>query len=87
MNMPLSNTKIPVISIVFILSIFLSNSSRNAWSANLEAAGSKTSTQTFVTYKYIDPMTRMEVFRMLIPKGWKAEGDVKWLENQSTHRR
>jgi hypothetical protein len=81
MNMSLNNYKIPVITIVFILSIFSSICLRNAWSANLEAAGSKTSTQTFVTYKYIDPMTRMEVFRILIPKGWKAEGDVKWSEN------
>jgi hypothetical protein len=35
-----------------------------------------TNAQTFVTYKYIDPMTGMEAFRLLIPKGWRAEGEV-----------
>ncbi len=37
--------------------------------------------QTFVTYKYIDPMTGMEAFRLLIPKGWKAQGSIKWSSN------
>lgn len=36
---------------------------------------------TFVTYKYIDPMTGIEVFRLLIPKGWKAEGRIAWSAN------
>ena len=80
MSIPL-NIKIPVIAIVLALSIFSSIYSRNAWSANVGDAGPKTNTQTFVTYKYIDSMTNMEVFRILIPKGWKAEGDVKWSEN------
>lgn len=35
-------------------------------------------TQTFVTYKYIDPACRLEAFRLLIPKNWRAEGSVKW---------
>lgn len=38
-------------------------------------------TQTFVTYRYRDPLTGMEAFRLLIPKGWKAEGSVQWSEN------
>jgi hypothetical protein len=37
--------------------------------------------QTFTTYKYIDPMTGMEAFRLLIPKGWRAEGGIKWSAN------
>ena len=36
---------------------------------------------TFVTYKYIDPMVGMETFRLLIPKGWQAEGAVTWSAN------
>jgi hypothetical protein len=34
--------------------------------------------QTFVTYKYIDPLTALQVFSMLVPKGWKVEGGVTW---------
>lgn len=37
--------------------------------------------QTFVTYKYTDPMTGMEAFRLLIPKGWRAEGKITWSSN------
>lgn len=37
--------------------------------------------RTFVTYKYIDPMTGMEAFHLLIPKGWKAQGAIKWSSN------
>jgi hypothetical protein len=36
---------------------------------------------TFVTYKYIDPMVGMEAFRLLIPKGWQAEGKITWSSN------
>jgi hypothetical protein len=36
---------------------------------------------TFVSYKYIDPMTGMEAFRLLIPKGWQASGAVSWSPN------
>lgn len=38
----------------------------------------KGSTQTFITYKYIDPACGLEVFRLLIPKNWQAQGSVKW---------
>jgi len=40
-----------------------------------------TNVQTFVTYKYVDPTSGMEAFRLLIPKGWQAEGGVKWSPN------
>lgn len=43
-----------------------------------KTAGNK---QSFVTYKYIDPMAGMEAFRLLIPKGWQAEGAVTWSAN------
>ena len=41
----------------------------------------KANFQTFVTYKYTDPMTGMEAFRLLIPKGWRAEGKITWSAN------
>ncbi len=47
-------------------------------SAATSARSGQTASQAFVTYRYVDPMTRMEVFRLLIPKGWKAEGSVTW---------
>jgi hypothetical protein len=37
--------------------------------------------QTFIIYKYNDPMAGMEAFHMLIPKGWQAEGGVTWVAN------
>lgn len=37
--------------------------------------------ETFVTYKYTDPMTGMEAFRLLIPKGWRADGSITWYQN------
>jgi hypothetical protein len=37
--------------------------------------------QTFVTYAYKDPMTGMEAFRLLVPKGWRAEGAITWSAN------
>ena len=37
--------------------------------------------RTFVTYRYTDPMTGMEAFRLLIPKGWRAQGQITWSAN------
>ena len=39
------------------------------------------SLQTFITYRYTDPMTNMEAFRLLIPKGWHAQGQITWSAN------
>jgi hypothetical protein len=39
------------------------------------------SAQIFVTYKYTDQMTGLEAFRLLIPKGWRAEGAITWSSN------
>jgi hypothetical protein len=75
-------TSIPKISrfcvIVIGFILFPSICLLNAGSANGGDDHSKAGTQAFFTYKYTDPMTHMEVFRMLIPKGWKADGEVKW---------
>jgi hypothetical protein len=37
--------------------------------------------QTFIIYKYNDPMASMEAFRLLIPKGWQVDGGVTWVAN------
>jgi hypothetical protein len=37
--------------------------------------------QTFVPYSYVDPMTKLEVFRCLVPKGWRVDGEVRWSAN------
>jgi len=37
--------------------------------------------ERFVTYKYTDPMTGMEAFRLLVPKGWRVEGAITWSKN------
>jgi len=34
--------------------------------------------QTFVPYVYVDPLTGIEAFRCLVPKGWKVEGQIIW---------
>lgn len=52
--------------------------SQQSVSSKNKTAGNKL---TFVTYKYIDPMAGMEAFRLLIPKGWRAEGAVTWSAN------
>ncbi|MEO0124450.1 MAG: hypothetical protein ABIL69_10670 [candidate division WOR-3 bacterium] len=35
--------------------------------------------QKFVTYSYNDPLAGIEVFRLLIPGDWKAEGAINWV--------
>src|SRR5512139_2107274 len=41
----------------------------------------KANVLTFVTYKYTDPMTGMEAFCLLIPKGWRVQGKITWSAN------
>jgi hypothetical protein len=56
----------------------------NRTKTNTQTKGNTQSTgqfQTFVTYKYTDPMTGMEAFRLLIPKGWQAQGQIAWSAN------
>jgi hypothetical protein len=61
--------------IILMAVCFLSICVPRAASAANAGAGSA---QAFVTYKYIDPACGLEAFRLLIPKGWRAEGSVKW---------
>jgi hypothetical protein len=49
-----------------------SNGRKSQTSANI---------QTFISYKYDDPMAGMEAFRLLIPKGWQGEGSITWSAN------
>jgi hypothetical protein len=37
--------------------------------------------QTFVPFVYVDPFTKLEAFRCLVPKGWKVEGQITWEPN------
>jgi hypothetical protein len=37
--------------------------------------------QTFVPWRYVDPMTGLEAFRALVPKGWRVEGSITWSAN------
>lgn len=38
-------------------------------------------TQRFVPYVYVDPVSGLEAFRCLVPKGWKVEGGISWSAN------
>ena len=37
--------------------------------------------QVFVPYVYVDPVSGLEAFRCLVPKGWKVEGGITWSAN------
>jgi hypothetical protein len=49
--------------------------------ALLPGTAAPAETQTFVPYVYVDPMTGLEAFRCLVPKGWKVEGKITWEPN------
>ena len=36
---------------------------------------------TFTTFRYVDPTVGLEAFRLLLPKGWRAEGRIEWSAN------
>jgi hypothetical protein len=46
-----------------------------------DAASAPAAPLTFVPYRYVDPVVGMEAFRLLIPKGWQAEGGIAWSMN------
>jgi len=71
-------TQIQVIAAFVFLFTLSFVYSQNVSVAARAKEGGAANTQTFVTYKYIDPMTNMQVFSMLVPKGWKVEGGVTW---------
>jgi hypothetical protein len=81
MTISQNSTKIPVTAVFLFSIIFLSVCSTKAHAAMVGKSRPAANPQAFVTYRYIDPMTHMEVFHLLIPKGWKAEGGVTWSEN------
>jgi hypothetical protein len=77
-----TNMRIRMISktflvIIFVLAFVIIAGGQTVYAKNQSAPN----VQTFVTYKYADPMTGMEAFHLLIPKGWKAQGAIKWLAN------
>jgi len=77
--------RISIKKLIFLVLVFSSMSSVNgsmlAQAADRGKAQAATHSETFVMYRYKDPMTAMEAFRMLIPKGWRAEGSVAWSAN------
>jgi hypothetical protein len=81
MTIFLINNKIPFSAILFFLIISSSIPSRSSWAANVAKGRPAAKTETFVTYRYVDPMTNMEVFHLLVPKGWRVEGSVAWSPN------
>jgi len=46
-----------------------------------DKGGNLSKTQVFSLYKYRDPMAGLEAFRLLVPKGWKADGAINWSAN------
>lgn len=47
----------------------------------LPSVAAPAESMTFVPYSYVDPMTGLEVFHCLVPRGWKVEGQVTWSPN------
>ncbi len=76
-----SKTILLLTVIVVLVSISTVIGAMDAQKSTLAQRKTTTDTQTFVTYKYIDPMTGMEAFRLLIPKSWRAEGSITWSSN------
>jgi hypothetical protein len=81
MMIPLGLSRIFVFAINVMLVFSFTANLKPAWAAEYRPNAPGTSLQTFVTYQYIDPMTQMEVFSMLIPKGWQVQGGVTWVSD------
>lgn len=73
-----NNTKRYIFAAGLLSTIIISIFWTNVQAATRAKESAATNTQTFVTYKYVDPMTNMQVFSMLVPKGWKVEGGISW---------
>ncbi|MCL5023959.1 MAG: hypothetical protein M1497_11465 [Nitrospirae bacterium] len=69
------------VSFVTVLAIAFAVALHAASSAEAADPRAKTDVRVFVTYKYTDPMTGIEAFRLLIPKGWRVEGKIAWSAN------
>ena len=70
-----------LLSILMVTGCKESQKSTTGKSRTATETQTKADVRTFVTYKYIDRMTGMEAFRLLIPKGWQAEGTISWSAN------
>jgi hypothetical protein len=70
------NTKIQNIVIIVLIVLSIIGSREAALGKSTEPVN-----QTFVTYRYIDPMSGKEAFHMLLPKGWLSEGSITWSAN------
>ncbi len=78
--MAISVRNLAIVAVVCLGMIHLTGGSP-AKAADREEGRSAGHSQTFVLYRYTDPMTAMEAFRLLIPKGWHAEGSITWSAN------
>ena len=79
-RIPLKN--IIVIVIVYgFFSMSMATGITIAQAADREKGQTAAHSQTFIIYKYTDPMTAMEAFRLLIPKGWRVDGSITWSAN------
>jgi hypothetical protein len=82
MQIRVSMKKLIVIVIVCVFFSMISVKGRTlAEAADRGKAQTAAHSETFVMYRYNDPMTAMEAFRLLIPKGWRTEGSVTWSAN------
>ena len=66
-----------IVTALFLIAV-LSVCSNNDDAATRGESNSAVNSQAFVTYKYVDLMTKMEVFSMLMPKDWNVEGGITW---------
>lgn len=48
------------------------------FAAGLLAMPAAADTQAYAPYRYVDPATGLEAFRLLVPRGWRAEGAISW---------
>jgi len=69
------------IILVTVIAAFLGLVTESEADAAAADTRAKANVQTFVTYKYMDPMTGIEAFRLLVPKGWRVEGKITWSSN------
>ena len=79
--------RIPVKNIIVIVIVYgffimsIATGITIAQAADRGKGQTAANSQTFIIYKYTDPMTAMEAFRLLIPKGWRVDGSITWSAN------
>jgi len=72
----------PIVALVVALTSWAdaSNAAPSLATPSVEGA-SDANLLTFVTYRYVDPAVGLEAFRLLVPKGWQVQGDIRWSAN------